>query len=105
MSKARVDSKDNLMGKRFIRVATSGNKDATGAFERRKRRSVVTCPRTGGRAKNHMRRGTGRTRTDSAAMTVALSEFMWCKRYEEIVLYIICCLKRICCFNVALMLP
>ena len=32
-------------------------------------------------AKNHMRRGTGRTRTDSAAMTVALSEFMWCKRY------------------------
>ena len=32
-------------------------------------------------AKNHMRRGTGRTRTNSAAMTVALSEFMWCKRY------------------------
>jgi len=79
MSKARVDSKDNLMGKRFIRVATSGNKDATGAFERRKRRSVVTCPRTGGRdVSSRSTMGTLRCRSRSAVTGSSSSNHSSC---------------------------
>ena len=40
-----------------------------------------TCEGMWFHAKNHMRRGTGHTRTDSAALYLALSEFMWKKRY------------------------
>ena len=39
-----------------------------------------TCEGMWFHAKKHMRRGTGRSRTDSSCMAIALCEFMWMKR-------------------------
>ena len=41
-----------------------------------------TCEGMWFHAKKHMRRGTGRSRSDSSSLSIALCEFMWMKKQQ-----------------------